>query len=65
LAIATAKWGELEGFGGLVRLSEVDYLVLFFVLFGFGAGPLSLDALLWRRRADVTRDASLAGAAPA
>lgn len=50
VAIATAKWGDLEGFGSFVRLSEVDYAVLFFVLFAFGAGPLSLDALLARRR---------------
>lgn len=44
VAIVTAKWGDLEGLGSFVRLSEVDYAVLFVVLFGFGAGPLSLDA---------------------
>lgn len=50
VAIATAKWGDLEGFGSFVRLSEVDYAVLFVVLFGFGAGPLSLDALIAKKQ---------------
>ncbi len=53
VAIATAKWADLEGFGSLVRLSEVDYLVMFAVLFAFGAGPWSVEALVARRFAPV------------
>lgn len=54
VAIATAKWADLEGFGGFVRLSEVDYLVMFAVLFAFGAGPWSVDGLVARRFAPAS-----------
>jgi putative oxidoreductase len=45
VAVATAKWAGVEAFTDFVGLSEVDYLVMFFALFAFGAGPLSADGL--------------------
>lgn len=48
VAIITAKWADVEGLADFAGLSEVDYLVMFFALFTFGAGALSLDAVLAR-----------------
>lgn len=49
VAIATAKWADLEGFRSLMGLQEVDYLVMFAVLFVLGPGKVSLDALLRKK----------------
>jgi putative oxidoreductase len=49
VAIATAKWPDLGGIDDFVRLSELDYIILFVWLAIVGPGPLSLDHLLDRR----------------
>lgn len=51
VAIATAKWADVEGLHGLLALEELHYLVLFVVVVAFGPGPLSVDAVLRRRLA--------------
>ncbi len=50
VAILTAKRGDITGLTALVGLEEWSYLVFFVWLAVAGAGPLSLDALLARRR---------------
>ncbi|MES1208037.1 MAG: DoxX family protein [Pseudomonadota bacterium] len=50
VAILTAKRGDVTGLTALVGLEEWSYLVFFIWLAVAGAGPLSVDALLWRRR---------------
>jgi putative oxidoreductase len=49
VAIATAKWPDLDGIDDFVRLSELDYVLLFGWLAIVGPGPLSLDHLLEKR----------------
>jgi putative oxidoreductase len=49
VAIATARSGDLEGFGDLLRLQELDYTLLLTWIAVAGAGALSLDNLLARR----------------
>jgi len=49
VAIATARIGDVEGFGDLLRLQEVDYMILSIWIAVAGAGALSLDYLLSRR----------------
>jgi putative oxidoreductase len=50
VAIATAKRGDITGLTALVGLEEWSYLVLFIWLAVAGAGPVSIDRLLARRR---------------
>ncbi len=50
VAILTAKRGDITGLTALVGFEEWSYLVFFIWLAVAGAGPLSLDALLSRRR---------------
>lgn len=50
VAIVTAKRGDVTGLTALVGLEEWSYLVFFIWLAVAGAGPLSLDALVARRR---------------
>ncbi|MES1158047.1 MAG: DoxX family protein [Haliangium ochraceum] len=50
VAILTAKRGDITGLTALVGFEEWSYLVFFIWLAVAGAGPLSLDALLARRR---------------
>lgn len=52
VAIATALRGDLEGVSDLFALSEFGYIVMLVSLFVFGAGSLSLDALIRRRLGD-------------
>ncbi|MBK7950698.1 MAG: DoxX family protein [Deltaproteobacteria bacterium] len=49
VAIATALRSELESVSDLFGLSEFGYIVMLVSLFVFGAGSLSLDALIRRR----------------
>jgi putative oxidoreductase len=49
VAIATAKREELHGFSDLVGFSEYLYMVLLFWLIVYGAGIVSMDALLARK----------------
>src|SRR5437764_7765837 len=49
VAIRTALWGQVDGLGSLVGLTEVAYLALLVWLATPGAGPLSLDLPLARR----------------
>jgi putative oxidoreductase len=50
VALATAKRGDITGLTALVGLEEWSYLVFFVWLAVAGAGPLSIDALIRRRR---------------
>jgi putative oxidoreductase len=50
IAIVTAKRDDVTGLTALVGLEEWSYLVFFIWLALAGAGALSLDALLSRRR---------------
>lgn len=50
VAILTAKRGDITGLTALVGFEEWSYLVFFIWLAVAGAGPLSVDALLARRR---------------
>ncbi len=50
VAILTAKRGDITGLTALVGFEEWSYLVFFVWLAVAGAGPLSIDALLSRRR---------------
>jgi putative oxidoreductase len=49
VAIASAKWGDVDSLGTLLGFDETEYLALFLWLAIAGAGRLSLDALLERR----------------
>ncbi len=49
VAIATAKWGDLEGLGDFLRLEELHYILIFVWLAVAGAGAASLDHLVARR----------------
>jgi putative oxidoreductase len=51
IAIVTAKRGDITGLTALVGLEEWSYLVFFVWLALVGAGPLSVDGLLGRKRA--------------
>ncbi|MES1166298.1 MAG: DoxX family protein [Verrucomicrobiota bacterium] len=53
VAIATAKRGDLTGLTALVGFEEWSYIVFFLWLAVAGAGPLSLDRLITRWRADA------------
>ncbi len=46
VAMVTAKWKDVAGVSDLVGFSETDYLVFFFLLIAFGAGKLSVDAVI-------------------
>jgi putative oxidoreductase len=46
VAIATAKWSDLEGVGDFFKLDEFIYIVLFLWIAVVGPGPLSIDHLL-------------------
>jgi putative oxidoreductase len=50
IAIVTAKRGDITGLPALVGFEEWSYLVFFIWLALVGAGPLSIDGLIRRRR---------------
>ena len=50
IAILTAKRGDITGLTTLVGFEEWSYLVFFIWLALVGAGPLSIDGLIGRRR---------------
>jgi putative oxidoreductase len=49
VAIASAKWGDVDSLETLLGFDETEYLALFVWLAIAGAGRLSLDYLLERR----------------
>jgi putative oxidoreductase len=49
VAIRTALWDDIHGLSDLFGLAEFGYVVLLSGLVVFGAGSLSLDALIRRR----------------
>jgi putative oxidoreductase len=49
VAILTAKRADINGLTALVGFEEWSYLVFFIWLAVAGAGPLSLDNLVWKR----------------
>jgi putative oxidoreductase len=50
VAILTARLGDVHTVGALANLPEISFLVLLLWLVWEGAGRVSLDHLLWRRR---------------
>ncbi len=50
VAILTARLGDVHTIGGLANLAEVSFLVMLLWLVWEGAGKISLDYLLKRRR---------------
>ena len=53
VAIATAKWADVDGLTTLLGFEEWSYIVFFVWIALAGPGPLSLDALvkrLWQQR---------------
>jgi len=52
VAIASAKWADVDSLETLLGFDEFEYLALFLWLAIAGAGSVSLDALLerWFRR---------------
>jgi putative oxidoreductase len=62
IAIATAKWAEVDGPIALAGFVETSYLAMFLTLALIGPGALSLDALLMRWRAPSTRRPDLGAA---
>jgi len=53
VAIATAKWADVDGLTTLLGFEEWSYIVFFVWIALAGPGPLSLDALvkrLWKQR---------------
>ena len=50
IAILTAKRANIDGISALLGFEEWSYLVFFLWIALAGAGPLSLDALIARRR---------------
>ena len=56
VAIATARWKDVDGLTSLLGLEEWSYIVFFIWIALAGPGPLSLDAVaqrLWKRRHSV------------
>jgi putative oxidoreductase len=49
VAIASAKWGDVDSLATLLGFDETEYLALFLWLAIAGAGRLSVDYLLERR----------------
>ena len=49
VAIASAKWGDVDSLATLLGFDETEYLALFLWLAVAGAGRLSVDYLLERR----------------
>jgi putative oxidoreductase len=49
VAIATAKWSDLESVGDFFKLDEFIYIVLFLWIAVVGPGPLSIDHVLAKR----------------
>lgn len=68
VAIATAKWAEVDSLGTLLGFDEFEYLALFLWLAVAGAGPLALDHLiesrLARRSAEAAPQSGASRAAP-
>ena len=50
VAIASAKWADVDSLETLLGFDETEYLALFLWLAIAGAGPASLDWLLGRKR---------------
>jgi putative oxidoreductase len=50
VAIVSAKWADVDSLETLLGFDETEYLALFLWLAIAGAGPVSLDRLLGRRR---------------
>jgi putative oxidoreductase len=50
VAIKSAKWGDVDSFLTLIGFDETEYLALFLWLAIAGAGQVSLDYLITRRR---------------
>jgi putative oxidoreductase len=59
VAILTAKRAELDGLTTLLGFEEWSYIVFFIWIALAGPGPLSLDALIAKRRKRSTATASL------
>ena len=65
VAIASAKWAQVDSVETLLGFDEFEYLALFLWIAIAGAGPLSLDYLLQRRFGQPDSQAAKARSAPA
>ena len=48
VAIKSARWADVDSLETLLGFDETEYLALFLWLAIAGAGPVSIDRLLWR-----------------
>jgi putative oxidoreductase len=48
VAIKSAKWADVDSLETFLGFDETEYLALFLWLAIAGAGPISIDRLLWR-----------------
>jgi putative oxidoreductase len=48
VAIKSARWADVDSLETLLGFDETEYLALFLWLAIAGAGPISIDRLLWR-----------------
>jgi putative oxidoreductase len=53
VAIASAKWDMVDSLETLLGFDETEYLALFLWLAIAGAGTLSIDWLLGKRRSEL------------
>jgi putative oxidoreductase len=65
VAILTARRAEIDGLQSLLGFNEFTYLACFVWLAVAGAGPISLDRLLFGRRVDALPKPLLRPSAPA
>jgi putative oxidoreductase len=59
VAIATARWSDVDSLASFANLQEVHYLALLLWLVWAGAGKLSLDHLVWGRKRPAAQGVAL------
>jgi putative oxidoreductase len=57
VAIKSAKWADVDSLETLLGFDETEYLALFLWLAIAGAGPISIDRLLWRSQGHLKKGA--------
>jgi len=53
VALCTALWEQIDSFGSLFGIAEYLYIALLVVIATYGAGPISLDAILEKSRTEA------------
>ncbi len=49
VAILTARRSEISGLSDLIMLTEYGFILMLFTITILGAGPVSMDSLLWKK----------------